>query len=337
MSKADDAHAAIEARARAWLIRMRSGRATQDDAEAFRAWCAESPAHASEVRQLSETWSALGDVMAELTAEDALEGRSSAAQFARQRRVRQGRRAFVGFAVAAGATWLAVRPPLQLWPALGDYAADFRTGTGEQRQVALSERVVVDMNTQTRINLLHAQTDPSTQHSIELVAGEAEIVAAAPGAGRVDPLRPVTVVAGPGRLQAQVARFDVRRVGDEVCVTCVSGSLTLEHPQRRMTLNANQQLVYDTRSVRPVEDVDINGVTAWRRGKLVFNGVPLQTVVDEINRYRPGKLILRNAQLRRMNVQAQFAIANLDDAIAMICKYSGAQATELPGKIVLLS
>lgn len=338
MKQPDDATTEIQAHARAWLLRLRSGDATPDDAQAFKQWCEADPAHARAVHALGRTWTTLDAVMDEITAEDAAAASEPALRAGRMRLQRPGRRAFAGFAVAAGASWLALRPPLHLWPAMGDIvadlAADYRTGTGEQRSVALSERVVVDMNTQTRINILSAQ---GAQHGIDLLAGEADIVAATLPPDRTEPARPVVVVAGRGRLQAQVARFDVRRVGNEVCVTCVSGSVAFEHPQQRLTLSAAQQLIYDDRNVRPVSSVDTNVVTAWRRGALVFRGVPLAQVVDEINRYRPGKLILRNTELRGLRVHAQFSIGKLDDAVALICKYAGAHATQLPGNIVLLS
>jgi transmembrane sensor len=203
------------------------------------------------------------------------------------------------------------------------------------------------MNTQTRINVSRmsgpatqgqqAQQGQSTQHGIDLLAGEAEIVAAAPAANASTPLHPVVVVAGKGRLQAQIARFDIRRTGSEVCVTCVSGSLAFEHPQGRLTLLAQQQLVYDDRYVHPVSQVNPANVTAWRQGVLVFDGIPLAQVVDEINRYRPGKLILHNASLGESQVQARFPIAKLDDVIDMFGKLYGARVTKLPGNIVLLS
>jgi transmembrane sensor len=374
MSEADY-NAEIEAQARAWLVRMRSGKATAEDAQAFRRWCAEHPEHAHMAGAISDTWTVLQTAAAEFRVErEAARDLQRASQRARAGRLeglRPGRRAFVGFAVAAGASWLALRPPLQLWPSIGEFAADYHTGTGEQRQVALSDRVMVEMNTQTRINVLSAQAvqavqaaqgtqavaevnaqaaanaragasaaalaEATAQRGIDLLAGEAEIVAAAPALGHTGLVRPIMVVAGRGRMQAQVARFNVRRTGDQVCVTCLSGSVAFEHPQQRLTLAANQQLVYNDRDLRLVSEVDPDIVTAWRRGLLVFNDVPLAQVVDEINRYRPGKLILRNADLGRRLVQAQFSIATLDDAVGMISKLYGARVTEMPGNIVLLS
>ncbi|NIG00642.1 DUF4974 domain-containing protein, partial [Burkholderia sp. Ax-1720] len=250
-----------------------------------------------------------------------------------ERAMRTGRRAFVGFAVAAGASWLAIRPPLGLWPSLGELSSNYRTGTGEQRQIALSSRVTVEMNTQTRLDMIGS----ADAQGFELIAGETEIDAAAPVPGRVDPVRPVTVLAGRGRIDAAVARFNVRRIDTQVCLTCLSGSLTLDHPGGRRTLGADQQVVYDDRRVDAVARVDTGPVTAWRRGVLVFNDVPLSDVVAQINRYRPGKVILRNAALGENRMQAQFPIARVDSVIDLLGRLYGAHITRLPGNIVLVT
>ncbi|MCA8094045.1 FecR domain-containing protein [Burkholderia anthina] len=328
-AQAEPAHDALD-EASAWLLRLRSGDASQAEADAFERWCADRPQAAALLR---DTWGSLRTAAAELAHEE-----RTAAVWAdvarRERSMRTGRRAFIGFAVAAGASWLAVRPPLQLWPSLGDLAADYRTGTGEQRSVALSSRVTVAMNTQTRVDMLSAS---DAAHGVEVVAGEAEIDAATPPAGRATPIQPVTVVAGDGRMQATVARFNVRRTGSQVCVTCLSGTVALAHPRGARTLKADDQVIYDDRGVQPVSRVDPGAISAWRRGMLVFNGVPLSDVIDEINRYRPGRVVLRRAALGTNRMQAQFPITRLDDVIDMVGRLYGAHITRLPGNIVLLS
>jgi transmembrane sensor len=333
MSEADFA-GDTAAQARAWLVHLRSGKATRADALAFRKWCAEHPEHAHMAESVNDMWSVLQVAVAEFEQRQDASDSAAVRVAERLRGLRPGRRAFVGFAVAAGASWLALRPPLQLWPAISEFAADYRTGTGEQRQIALSDRVLVAMNTQTQINIL--ASGQTSSHGIRLLAGEAEITATAPAVGRTTAILPVVVVAGPGRLQAQVARFDVRRTGEQVCVTCVSGAVAVEHRRQHLTLLANQQLIYDDRDLRIVSDVNPDSVVAWRQGLLVFDRVPLAQVVDEINRYRHGKLILRNAALGQRLVKAQLPIATLDDAVAMIRDAYGAHVTELPGNIVLL-
>jgi transmembrane sensor len=344
MGENDEARVTSEVRAtaRAWLVRLRSGDATPDDLEAYRLWCAERPEHARMARVVSEAWSTLNAVAAQIIDEHPHEHPKSARSrelFAAQTHpLRPGRRAFAGFALAAGASWLALRPPLHLWPALGDWAADYRTGTGQTRRVALSDRVVIEMNTQTRIDLLPARPGQgnTAQHGINLLAGEAEIAAGPPGTGRAGSPRPVLVIAGRGALRTNLARFDIRRTGDEVCVTCVSGSIDLGHPRGKLTLLAAQQVTFDNDRVKPVSQVNPATVTAWRRGLLVFNRVPLAEVVDEINRYRPGKVVLRNAEMATSLVQAQVSLARLDDAVDMLANVYDLHVTRLIGNIALL-
>jgi transmembrane sensor len=307
---------AIGREAAAWWARLRADDFTQADADALRAWCARSPAHARAWRELRQVWQALDPALARAAAAPQ---RPNVLAFP----LRPGRRAFLGGALAAGVAVLALRPPLGAWPSLQELGADYRTGTGEQRQLALSQQMTVQMNTQTRI-------DVRAPEAIELLGGEAEILAS--GARQ-----PVSVVAGAGRLLAQSARFNVRHTDDAVCVTCLAGAVEVVWQQRRQTLDAGQQLVYDERGVQAATAAPKGEASAWRTGALSFAGQPLSQVVDEINRYRPGRVLLRNPELGRRLVRMRFSIRQMDGALAMIRDLYGAQMTSLPGGIVLLS
>ncbi|WP_077403583.1 FecR domain-containing protein [Janthinobacterium sp. LM6] len=315
-SNTADGDAAIGRQAAAWWARLRGDDFTQADADALRAWCARSPAHARAWRELRQVWQALDPA---LTRAAAAPQRANVLAFP----ARPGRRAFLGGALAAGVAVLALRPPLGAWPSLQELNADYRTGTGEQRQLALSQQMTVQMNTQTRI-------DVRAPEAIELLGGEAEILAS--GARQ-----PVSVLAGAGRLLAQSARFNVRHTDDAICVTCLAGAVEVVWQQRRQTLDAGQQLVYDDRGVQAATAAPKGEASAWRTGALSFVGKPLAEVVDEINRYRPGRVVLRNAELGRRLVRMRFSIGQTDGALAMIRDLYGAQMTSLPGGIVLLS
>ena len=310
-----DSAAAIAEQADAWWVRLRSADFTRADADALHAWCARSPAHARAWRELQQLWQALDPALSRAAAPSQ---RENVLAFP----ARPGRRAFLGGALAAGVAVLALRPPLGAWPSLQELGADYRTGTGEQRQVVVSPQMTVQMNTQTRI-------DVRAPESIELLGGEAEILAS--GARQ-----PVTVLAGAGRLLAQSARFNVRHTDDAVCVTCLAGAVDVVWRQRRLTLDAGQQVVYDGRGVQAATAAP-GEAGAWRTGALSFVGKPLAHVVDEINRYRPGRVLLRNAELGRRLVRMRFSIGQTDGALAMIRDLYGAHMTSLPGGIVLLS
>ena len=318
---------AIREQARQWLARLRSGQATEADAEEFARWRAQSPLHGQAAKDLGRAWRGLHTAAATVAQGQAAANRSSTSTRSRPRvhTPRPGRRAFLGGALAAGVAWLTVRPPLDLWPSIGEFAADYRTGTGEQRQLALADGLQVEMNTQTRINV---RTDVQAG-AVELLAGEAEIL--------VNGRDVCTVLAGSARLQTRAARFNVRYIGPDVQVSCLEGSVELDHPLRRTTIAASQQLTYDAQTVRLSVPADSGTVLAWRRGLLLFDDTPLVQVVEELNRYRPGKIFVQNEELGRRRVQAQFSIHKIDAALALIRDLYGAQVRRLPGEIVLLS
>ncbi|MFK5047884.1 FecR domain-containing protein, partial [Klebsiella pneumoniae] len=79
-----------------------------------------------------------------------------------------------------------LRPPLALWPSWSELAADYRTGAGEQRKLALNDSVSINLDTRTSIAL---RPDHGDSSRIELITGQASI-ATTPQVSR-----PVTVIA----------------------------------------------------------------------------------------------------------------------------------------------
>ncbi|MDC8757970.1 FecR family protein [Janthinobacterium fluminis] len=310
---------AIERQAQAWVVRLDSGQATEDDARAFRRWCAHSRAHASAFGRARAVWTAMAPAARAVAQR---ERRAEAAASAKP-----GRRAFLGGAVAASLAYLVARPPLQLWPSAAEWAADYRTGTGEQREVALADGVLVQMNTQTRLDV-GARRDGRA--ALELLAGEAEFQAGLRGATGV------RVAAGGGAVTAASARFNIRHTGAAVCVTCLAGRLRVARAGDDAELGAGQQLSYGPDGFGMTLAADAAAVSAWRQRVLVFRQATLAEVVAEVNRYRPGKLILRRDALAGHRVQARVSLDRLDDVIGLIRDAYGAAVTRLPGGIVLL-
>ncbi|NMK49160.1 DUF4880 domain-containing protein [Achromobacter sp. Bel] len=302
--------------ARAWLLTLTSGRATEADARAFREWLRADPQRQTAFAAQKRLWRDVGPAVQAVVAEGA---RNRA-----RKSLMTGRRAFLGGALAASAAYLAFKPPLGLWPGLDALGADYRTAAGEQRRVSLGEALDVQMNTLTRINV-SSNGDGAV---IELADGEAEI--------RSGPAAAV-VVAGKGRITAKDAVFNLRYIGGEARLCCLSGVVRLAHAQGVFDVVANRELRYDDQWVMPPVHVDPAIVTAWRQGWLVFDQQPLAQVVDELNRYRRGRLVLMNAQLGKRLVQARFSLAQVADAERLIRDAYGAHVTRLPAGVVLLS
>ena len=304
----------IQQEAQAWVVRLESGQVTERDAQVFRHWCARSRAHANAFAEARAVWGAMAPAA------------RAVKRAAQKPPASHARRALLGGAVAASLGLLVLRPPTDLWPVVTGLGADYATGTGEQRALALDGGVQVQMNTQTRLDAAPVQDGTA---ALVLLAGEAEFQAGLRGPARV------RVQAGDGSVSAASARFNIRLFGQEACVTCLAGRLRVAQNGNDAELAAGEQLRYRPEHFGITRAVAASEVSAWRHRLLVFKQSTLAEVVDEVNRYRPGKLILNGEALKQTRVQASFSLDRLDDVIALIQDAYGARVTRLPGGIVL--
>jgi transmembrane sensor len=104
-----------------------------------------------------------------------------------------------------------------------------------------------------------------------------------------------------------------------------------------LTLQAGQQCSYDPGGLRPVVAVDPREVASWQHGYVVFRAMPVALAVVEINRYRPGRVMVTSAALGRKTISGRFRIDRTDEIIGWIGQVTGATTRSLPGGIVLLS
>ncbi|MGE4339197.1 MULTISPECIES: FecR family protein [Pseudomonadaceae] len=314
--------AQLQREAQQWLVKLTSGRATTSDATDFRHWCARSEAHAQAFTQARQLWQALGPAAQQLEHNRTPASVVPLHDTSVATRRRFGRRAFITGAVAASAAFVFLRP--SLFGEVSGLMADYHTTVGEQRSVMLANDVLLELNTQTRIN--RRVFDDGSQ-GIELLAGEIEVRTQAPFKMR----------AGTGWIRSDGGRFVVRATGPEVLVTCVGGNLSLDHRGQSMRLDSDQQLSYGEREHSSPRVVDTTVVTAWRQRLLIFEGETLAHVIDELNRYRTGRILLMNRDLGQRRVQARIRLDQLPDVAALIRDAYGAQVTELPGGVVLVS
>ncbi|MBB4200030.1 hypothetical protein CCR94_21780 [Rhodoblastus sphagnicola] len=312
--------------ATAWVLRLASGDATDADAAALQRWRRQSPAHRQAFAEAKLLWEVLGPA-GDVVRERARVSTAQARVVATRRNAQLGRRAFLGGALAAslaGVGYVGSRPPFRLWPSPGELTADFRTGAGERQTVALADDVSIVMNTRTSIDL---RSQASGSRGFELLDGEAAVATKAT----------FEIFAASGRVTASAARFNMRRDQASVCVTCVEGAVRVSRLERFVEVPAGQQVVYDDNGLQQVTPTDVAVATAWERGQLIFRHEPLARVVREIDRYRPGKIVLLNEKLGERDVVATFQLSRIDEAVTNLAQTFGARLRRLPGGMVLLS
>jgi transmembrane sensor len=316
--------AAMRSEALDWLRRFNSGEATPADAEALERWRAISPAHAEEFAEAALFWSVLGDA-----ARKAEHNRVVAAAAVRSD-PHLARRGFLigGAALAASAAGaLALRPPLELWPSVTELTADYRTRTGERRRFEIENVATVELNTRTSLDL-RPPLDGGAR--VELIAGEVAISTRA-GAGRE-----LVVIAGDGRVASREASFNIRKDGSAVSVSCIAGAVEVHCRDSTVAIRVGQQVAYDAQGTGGITAIDLDMIAAWQRGLLMFYRAPLSDVIEEVNRYRSGRIILLDAALGRRQVAANFRLDRIDDVVDFISKAMGIPIRSLPGGVVLV-
>ncbi|MCR6477775.1 FecR domain-containing protein [Variovorax sp. ZS18.2.2] len=322
----------LDEEARAWVRHLSSGRATGRDARLLRQWCALSEPHREAFARARQEWHDIGGIAATYQRLFPLSAAAPRRVAAAATGPDPRRRWLLGAglsAAGAAAVVAAIHPPLALWPSWSELSADYRTGTGQQARVALSEQVEITLNTQTSLAVQAAGSSEGSDR-IRLIAGEASIQRG-PGA------RPVELMAGSGRILPGVGGVEVRRVDGRCSVTCTEGRAEVLHAAGSVALREGERVWYGPEGLAAAVPVDMEQALAWRRGVVVFRGTPMAEAVAEINRYRAGRVVLVNDALASRRLSGHFRISALDEAIVQIQKLFGASVTRLPGGVVVLA
>ncbi len=314
--------AALRTEAQAWLRRLTSGSATALDADALHHWRRRSPAHAQAFAEAALLWRMMDDAARQALARSPAMAAVPPPRGLRRRAIMVG-----GPALAASAAALLVtRPPLGLWPSLSEIDADYRTQIGERRQIDVAGSLSVEMNTRTSLDLRPTHGGGTR---VDLIAGEVTIA-------KADAHGDITVHAGGTTVHMRQGCLDVRKDGEMVNVTCVEGTLDVRGGARAESLLAGFQVSHGARGLGAPTGIDPDVSLAWRRGLLVFQDTPLAAVIDEINRYRAGRVILNSTPLRDRRVVATFRLDHIEGALDFIVEVLHVPARRLPGGIVLL-
>ncbi|WP_432241010.1 FecR family protein [Herbaspirillum robiniae] len=319
--KEDYPDATLEQQAWIWLRLLQSGNARQWDLDGFQRWVRTSSAHQQAFSRARREWEAV-DAAAGLHAADVRLNTSG--------RLNQGRRRVFRFALAGATAAVAgaavLHPPMGLWLEPAAWGGD-STALGEQRAIGMGDGVQITLNTQTSIR---RQSIDGRVRGIELIKGEAAVDLAVAGS-------PFGVSAGGAKSIAEAGSFEVRYLEEKICVTCLSGEVVVRHAAGERRLPARTQTVYDAARISGIGSIEPTLVSAWRRGELRFDKTPLRAVIAEINRYRPGNVVLMNDAVRNQPVSGSFQIASLDQALVQLQRTFNLRANSLPAGIYLLS
>ncbi|MGY2375490.1 FecR family protein [Pseudomonas sp. SDO524_S393] len=325
-SQGPQQHSITEAAAE-WAVRLHAGALTEQEQAELQHWIACDSRHEAALRFAEQTWSALGDVYKD---EPPHRQRPTSAPLparrARRRRPWQRAAAVALVVVLTGVGWL--RGP----DALLQWQADYVTQKGEVRTVHLADGSKVELDSASAIRL----DFDGAQRRISLLQGSA-IFDVAPRAG--EETRPFVVQSAGGQTRALGTRFVVEREEDHqawVGVLQHSVEVTMQAPAKKgpseRVLKEGQAARYSPQEgVVPMDQFDVERATSWRRGVLIFDRQPLAKVIEQLNRYRPGRVVLADSALGDREVSGVFRLDMLDSALVTLTQELQVQRLDLAG------
>ncbi|WP_116520252.1 FecR family protein [Achromobacter insuavis] len=291
-----------------WFARMHAGDASAADRQACERWRHAHPDHERAYQQVEFAWQATSHAPRQALRAILARGESRARAGLARRRLLVGLGAACAATVVGGAALGWADPAW--WSGTPQYQAHFETDRGERRVETLPDGSVLELNTGTRlrVRLYDGRRD------VALEAGEAMFMVAP------DPQRPFIVQAGLGEVRVTGTRFDVRRDAQALSVAVESGAVQVSAGpwwrRQRVDLTSAMAARVDARDgLGAASRADVASLTAWRRGRIIFDGMPLAQAVDEMNRYLRQPLILQDASLAGLRIAASLSV---DDPEAIV-------------------
>lgn len=280
-----------------WLAILHSGEFTFAQQQQLAAWRAADAAHERAWQQAQALWQGLEGLRGK-----AVPGMQPLLPERYRKPFRHRRLSALAVACSLVlAVTLAICFPPVLWQ------ADYVTEKGEQRTLHLADGSTVILNTATALSI---HFDDNLRR-IELLQGEAFFEVAK---GK----QAFLVATDSGEVRAVGTAFSVRIDAQETQVELVEGKVDIQdvRHQHRARLNAGQTAQITASQVFVQHAQAQTNLAVWRDGYLQFDGLPLADAIAQINRYRPGKVMLLNSRLAQQRVSGLFRLDALDQAIA---------------------
>jgi transmembrane sensor len=251
---------------------------------AFKEWLYADPAHARAFARATDVW-------------DVIPG---AARLSRRRRLRPP--VVIPTLVAACLALLVLAS--NLIPTL-NRPPSFTTKIGEQQTVTLADGSRVTLNTNSRMSVDYR---PGERH-VRLMQGEALFEVAK------NPNRPFIVQAGGELVRALGTSFVVRETGGRIAVTLIEGRVVvtkvragaLRAPPAVLTPGERLMVSAVAGDKTQIDRPKIEGVTAWRRGQVMFDDMSMEDAVAELGRYGGSNIEIDDSAIAGLRVSGVFA------------------------------
>jgi len=309
-----------------WRLRLiESSAKTSPD---FELWLAD-PLNQAAWNQLAGPWDDLDEIA---QSPEMLAVRQAALDDARSVRARRQRGRLMAIAAslligltAAGGYWSLIRPD------------DYRTTLGERRVVTLADGSKLSLDADSEVTVRYR----AHERSLHLLKGQARFDVAH------DKSRPFSVVAGNQKVIATGTAFNIDMAGPKVLVTLIEGHVVVLDENdaakpveavrsRPVELKAGQQLAAGAAALPQIIPANIQRVTAWTIGQIIFDDEPLSSVVDRVNRYGGPQVVIASPEVGALKISGVFNAGDTVGFVEIVTHYLPVKAVSEGQHVIAL-
>lgn len=284
-----------------WFVALHEDPADTSQRADFEAWRNADPENGAAYDRLQRLWGASGHLPSLVSPEPVRDRRAV---------LRGAGSMALGGIVLAGTGRMVLGPhPL----------ADYTTGIGERRTVALGDGSSIELSTGSAISVAFT----GLERRIHLHDGEAWFKVAS------DPARPFVVESAGGTATALGTAFAVARRDSGTLVTVTEHNVRISASGQSADVREGQSCRYDADGPAMPKASDAAAL-AWRQGRLVFISRPLDEVVAELDRWRSGKTWIMDDRLAAQRVTLMIDTGKADEALIQL-------GSSLPMRIIQLT
>ena len=142
-----------------------------------------------------------------------------------------------------------------------------------------------------------------------------------------------------GSVRVLGTQFDVRLQESHGVVTLARGSVAVSSKSQLQPtmIKPGQQVAFSPQGVAAPVSINVEDAMAWHGGRYVFYRARLGDVIRELERYRPGRVMIPYSALAEQRVTGSFSLANTDKALDSLQASIGFRMRKVTNYLVIIT
>jgi len=307
----------IAEQAMTWFSQLQSESVSAEKKLQFLHWQAKSPLHKSAYDEILLFWN-------DSDFNQALTETPLSSSYTAEKTASHARLYWLSSAMAAGFALFAI-----MFDPLIYLQADYQTAIGAQQQIQLSDGSSVTLNTDSAL----AIDFTSNERRVRLLKGEAFFAVYS------NKNRPFIIDSGETETRVLGTKFIVNNNPNGDKVTVLEGLVkvsSLNHDES-INIHPEQQVINSNIGLKDVTQVNLKTESAWLNKRLVYKDQSLEDVINDLDRYLPGTIVIKDSELNHYKINARLNISNPKSALLALQHTLPITITQLSPWLTIIS